>query len=166
MADEPPGGADRRGATNGEAAQEAPQLGIGAHYVKDLSFENPQGPRVLAELAEAPSVEIEANANARSLTEGLYEVTLFLRGETKAAGSSIFIVELTYGAIVVLEGLSEEQARPYLLVETPRHLFPFAHAVVANVTRDGGFPPLLIDPIDFAALYAERHAEPAAATSQ
>ena len=156
MAEEFPDNVGEESATNGEASPRSAQLGIGAHYIKDLSFENPQGPHILAELNENPTVEIEASTNARSLVEGLYEVTLFIRGETKTANSSIFIVELTYGGIVALDGLSEEEARPILLVEAPRHLFPFAHAVIANVTRDGGFPPLLIDQVDFAALYAEQ----------
>lgn len=145
---------------NGAGAEQntAPMV-IAAQYIKDLSFENPLGPEALASLAEAPAVEIEINTNVRLLAENTHEVTLLLRGEAKAADKTIFIVELTYGGVIQLGDLPEETIQPVLYIDAPRHLFPFARAIIANVTRDGGFPPMMINPIDFATLYLQQNAE-------
>ena len=151
---DPSGG---NGADEDAAAQ--PPLMIGAQYIKDLSFENPLGAGMAAGLEENPSVAVEVNTSARPLGEDAFEVSLFIRGEASAGEKTVFIVELTYGGIVVIGAVPEENVRPLVLIEGPRHLFPFARAVVANTTRDGGFPPLMIGPIDFAALYMENHAE-------
>ncbi len=148
-------------ASNGAGEDEAAQapLMIGAQYIKDLSFENPLGAETAAGLSENPSVSVEVNTSARPIAEDAFEVSLFIRGEAAAAEKTVFIIELTYGGIVVVGAAPEEDIRPLVLIEGPRHLFPFARAVVANTTRDGGFPPLMIGPIDFAALYFENHAE-------
>ena len=134
-----------------------PPLMIGAQYIKDLSFENPQGPEILATLKEGPQVNVEVNTSARNLGDNVFEVTLFIRGEARSQDKPVFIVELTYGGIVTVNNLAESDVRPALLIEAARHLFPFAREVVANVTRDGGFPPLMINPLDFAALYQQQH---------
>ena len=149
---------DDAAATND--ADELPALMIGAQYIKDLSFENPQGPEVLASIQENPQVNIEVHTNARDLGENVHEVTLFVRGEAESDGKTVFIVELTYGGIITVNVTDEESIKPILLIEAPRHLFPFARAIVANVTRDGGFPPLLINPLDFAGMYLEQHGMP------
>lgn len=146
-------------ATNGDAANR-PGLMIGAQYIKDLSFENPQGPEILANLKTAPQIQIEVHANTRALGDGVHEVTLFIRGEAESDGKTVFIVELTYGAIVTVNAPDAETIKPILLIEAPRHLFPFARAIISNVTRDGGFPPLMIDPLDFAGMYVEQHGMP------
>ena len=139
---------------------ETPGLMIGAQYIKDLSFENPQGPEVLASLQETPQVSIEVHTNVRALSGGAHEVTLFVRGEAETDDKTVFIIELTYGGIITVNITDPEIIKPLLLIEAPRHLFPFARAIVANVTRDGGFPPLLINPLDFAAMYIEQHGLP------
>lgn len=136
-----------------------PPMAIGAQYIKDLSFENPQGPEILANMTETPQVNIEVNTSVRNLNENVYEVSLFIRGQAETDGKTVFIVELTYGGIVTLNNIPEESIQPVLLIEAPRHLFPFARAVVADVTRDGGFPPLMINPLDFVALYTDAQAE-------
>lgn len=156
MADETqPSGRSANGAP-AEAEQEIAPLVIGAQYIKDLSFENPLGPEAMAELTEAPAVEVEVNTNIRHLAEQTYEVTLFLRGDAKAAGKSVFIIELTYGGVVSINNIPEESIHPVLSIDAPRHLFPFARAIIANITRDGGFPPMMINPIDFAGLYLQQ----------
>jgi len=150
---------------NGETdEQEFPPIMIGAQYIKDLSFENPQGPEVLVSMSDSPQVNIDVNTSARALAEDVYEVALFIRGEAKSDNKTVFIVELTYGGIITLSNVPEENIQPLLLIEAPRHLFPFARGIVANVTRDGGFPPLLINPMDFVALYndAQTESEPEA----
>ena len=160
MNDEPPDHApDDAAATNGDAGG-MPGLMIGAQYIKDLSFENPQGPEVLAALQENPQVNIEVHTNTRDLGDDVHEVTLFIRGEAEIDDKTVFIVELTYGGIVTVNAPDQDTVKPILLIEAPRHLFPFARAIVANVTRDGGFPPLLINPLDFAGMYLEQHGMP------
>ncbi len=146
-------------ATNHDA-DDPPGLMIGAQYIKDLSFENPQGPEILASLGESPQVSIEVHTNARALGDDVHEVTLFIRGEAETDGKTVFIVELTYGGIITVNVADPEIVKPILLIEAPRHLFPFARAIVANVTRDGGFPPLMINPLDFAGMYLEQHGVP------
>lgn len=141
-----------------DAEQGGPPMVIAAQYIKDLSFENPLGPEALASLAEAPNVEIEINTNVRPLADKTYEVTLLMRGEAKASDKTIFIVELTYGGVIQIGDLPEETIEPVLYIDAPRHLFPFARSIIANVTRDGGFPPMMINPIDFATLYLQQNA--------
>ena len=159
MNDDAPNHSGDASPTN-EGADEAPGMMIGAQYIKDLSFENPQGPEVLASLQQSPQVNIEVHTNARALGGGAHEVTLFIRGEAETDGTTVFIVELTYGGIITVNVADAETIKPILLIEAPRHLFPFARAIVANVTRDGGFPPLLINPLDFAGMYIEQHGMP------
>lgn len=139
--------------------QDLPPILIGAQYIKDLSFENPQGPEVLVSMSDSPQVNIDVNTSARALADDVYEVALFIRGEAKSDDKVVFIVELTYGGIITLNNVPEDSIQPLLLIEAPRHLFPFARGIVANVTRDGGFPPLLINPMDFVALYNDAQAE-------
>ena len=160
MNDDAPDRAPDGVAATDEDAGDLPGLMIGAQYIKDLSFENPQGPEVLATLQDNPQVNIEVHTNARDLGEGVHEVTLFVRGEAESDDKTVFIVELTYGGIVTVNVDDQETIKPILLIEAPRHLFPFARAIVANVTRDGGFPPLLINPLDFAGMYLEQHGMP------
>ncbi len=135
-------------------------LTIGAQYIKDLSFENPLGPEALATMNEAPSIDLEINPSAQALQGDIYEVTLFIRGEAKNGETSVFIVELTYCGIITLNGMTEADIQPVLLIEGARHLFPFARAIIADVTRNGGYPPLLINPMDFASAYIEKYGLP------
>jgi preprotein translocase subunit SecB len=142
-------------------------LTIQAQYLKDLSFENPQAPGHFAELQAAsqvqgPNVNIEVSTNARALGGDNFEVTLILRGEAKHETRTLFIAEVSYAGVFAVQGLNEDQAKPLLLIEAPRHLFPFARAILADATRDGGFPPLMIHPIDFADLYRRQQQQPGA----
>jgi preprotein translocase subunit SecB len=140
-------------------------LTIQAQYLKDLSFENPQAPGHFQELqaagaAQGPNVNIEVSTNARALGSDNYEVTLVLRGEAKHENRTLFLAEVSYAGVFTVAGINEEQAKPLLLIEAPRHLFPFARAILADATRDGGFPPLMIHPIDFADLYRRQQPQP------
>jgi len=160
MADQP--NPAQPGAEPGADAQAAPRISIESQYIKDLSFENPQGPNGQAAIAQNPEVSIEVNTNARPLGEqngvGRFEVTLLMRGEAKLKDSSVFIIELTYGGVISLANVPNEAIGPVLLIEGARMLFPFARNIIAEVTRDGGFPPLFIQPIDFVALYRDQQA--------
>ena len=133
-------------------------LGIGAQYIKDLSFENPRGIETLSAIQNNPDVNVDVSTNARSVgEEGMFEVSVFIRAEAPVDGAPVFIVELTYSGIIQVSDVPEEDIKPIVLIEGPKHLFPFARAIVSNAVRDGGFPPLLINPIDFGALYIEQH---------
>jgi preprotein translocase subunit SecB len=143
-------------------AERSLTFAINMQYVKDLSFENPRAPQVFANNQNAPQVQVNVDVGARQVGENVYEITLVLNAEAKAGEDTVFVVELNYAGIFTVPPLPQDQLRPLLLIECPRLLFPFARAIVAEATRDGGFPPLMINPIDFAALY-RRQAETAAA---
>ena len=137
----------------------APSLSVLAQYIKDLSFENPHAPHSLAPRENAPEINININVNANPLSETDFEVELKLEAQAGAAEETMFNVELTYGGVFRLENMPQESVAPAILIECPRMLFPFARQIVAEATRNGGFPPLLIDPVDFAALFQQRMAE-------
>lgn len=144
---------------NGAAAAEPPQLFINAQYVKDLSFENPRAPQSLIQQKAQPEVSLDIDVKARNLAPDLFEVTLTISAEAKAEGESVFIVQLTYCGVITAKNATPEILPAMILVETPRLLFPFARNVIASATRDGGFPPLLINPIDFAELLRRQRAK-------
>jgi preprotein translocase subunit SecB len=131
---------------------EGPQLFLNVQYVKDLSFENPRAPQSLLQPATQPDVAINVDVKARNLNPESYEVVLTINVNANAQGEPVFLVELAYAAVVTVRNAPEPMLTGLVLVETPRIIFPFARAIIANATRDGGFPPLLINPIDFAEL--------------
>jgi preprotein translocase subunit SecB len=140
---------------NGEgaaAAENLQQLIVNAQYIKDFSFENPRAPQSLFQQAGPPEVEINVDVKARNLAPDNYEVVLTVNSTARSGGEPVFIVELAYAAVVTVRNTPEAMLPAMILVETPRIIFPFARAVIANATRDGGFPPLMINPIDFAEL--------------
>ena len=141
-------------ATNGldEAALTAPQVGILTQYVKDLSFENPNAPTSL-QSESAPRIEINVNVNARRAGDDIYEVEIKIEARAFADDKTAFVVDLLYAGLFGLRNIPAEALEPFLIVEAPRLLFPFARRIVADATRDGGFPPLMLEPIDFGALY-------------
>ena len=142
-------------ATAPQAAVALP-IQIHAQYVKDLSFENPRAPASLQPQNEQPRIEVNVDVQAAKVADNdLYEVTLRVTASGTSSGDQLFLAELSYGGLFTLQGVPEESLHPVLLIECPRILFPFARAIVADVTRDGGFPPLLIQPVDFAAMYRQ-----------
>ena len=140
-----------------EASAPQQPISINAQYIKDLSFENPLGPNAQSAVEHNPSVSVEVSTSARPLDDTRYEVALLVRGEAKLEDSTVFIIELTYGASITLNNVPDDAIAPILLIEGARLIFPFARNIVAEVTRDGGFPPLFINPIDFVQLYREQH---------
>lgn len=140
--------------TNTQANQQAVPIQINTQYVKDFSFENPNAPASFAALKSAPNVQVNVNVEARKLNDEMYETALVINGTAKdAEGKNLFVAELTYAALVTLSDAPEESVRPILLIEVPRIIFPFARNIMADMTRDGGYPPLMINPVDFVALY-------------
>ena len=154
MADEVPGNGPAAeppaGATQGQ--QPGQQLIINAQYIKDLSFENPRAPQSLMQQATPPSVEINIDVKAQGVGPENYEVVLTINASAKSQNDTLFLIELTYGAVVTVRNVPQEMMPQIVLVETPRLMFPFARNIIAETTRDGGFPPLMINPIDFGEL--------------
>lgn len=131
----------------------AGSIQILAQYVKDLSFENPNASQTLATRSGSPQVTVNVDVRTHTIDETTYEVVLTIKGDAKAGELQAFVIELAYGGLVKLTELPREQVAAALYVEVPRLLFPFARAVVAEATRNGGYPPLLVQPIDFVALF-------------
>lgn len=138
-----------------QAGGEAPGLNILVQYIKDLSFENPRAPASLKPSQTSPKLDININVNANKLEDSQFEVVLSLEATATDPGGALFKVELIYAGIFRITGVPEEHLHPFVLIECPRMLFPFARQIIADATRNGGFPPLMIDPIDFAALYRQ-----------
>jgi preprotein translocase subunit SecB len=139
---------------------------INAQYVKDLSFENPRAPQSLQPQQNQPQVDVHVDVKATKLADSVFEVVLTTTVNGTGDEGQLFLAELSYGGVFTLEGLPEEHLQGTLLVECPRLLFPFARNIVADITRDGGFPPLLIQPVDFAQLYRQSQQENAQAPAE
>ena len=144
-------------ASNGNGAQ--PTLNIMAQYVKDLSFESPGAPNSLRGRDKAPSININVNVNANPMSENDFDVNLTLTAKANVDKEVLFNVELVYGGVFRIAGFPKEHVLPVLFIECPRLLFPFARQIVAEATRNGGFPPLMLDPIDFAQMFQRKLAE-------
>ena len=129
-----------------------PQAGMISQYVKDLSFENPNAPAVYQWQGQ-PRIDVQFNIGAQQAGDDVHEVILKIDVRAEAADKVAFQVELAYAGLFALRNVPEDQVQPFLLAEAPRLLFPFARRVLADAVRDGGFPPLLLEPIDFGALY-------------
>jgi preprotein translocase subunit SecB len=137
-----------------------PQVGLIAQYIKDLSFENPNAPQTLqANGTERPQIDVTINVNARRVGDEGFEVELKASITAKQGTLNAFIVELVYAGLFGIRNMPDENIEPFLLVEAPRLLFPFARRIIADATRDGGFPPLMLDPMDFASLYQQQRAQ-------
>lgn len=150
------------------AAQDAqPQLTVVSQYIKDFSFENPNAPQSLVPRQEQPQIGIQINVGAKPLSDTDVEVGIKLEGKAEAAGTLLFRFELEFAGVFRLRNVPQESLNPVVLIECPRLLFPFAREIVATAVRNGGFPPLLLDPVDFVSLYRQKmaQAQPAAASA-
>ncbi|MCO5132643.1 MAG: protein-export chaperone SecB [Xanthobacteraceae bacterium] len=138
-----------------------PQLNVLAQYTKDLSFENPNAPKSLA-TQQQPSINIQINVGANNIAENEFEVVLSIEGKAESQGTVMFNFELAYAGVFRIVNVPQENLHPLVMIECPRLLFPFAREIIATAVRDGGFPPLMLDPVDFVGLYRqnmERQAE-------
>src|SRR5262245_11001693 len=133
-----------------------PQLAVLGQYIKDFSFENPNAPRSLAPAQTQPAINIQINVAVGQMSETDYEVSLKLEGKADAAGTVLFAFDLMFAGVFRIQNVPQETRQPLLMIECPRLLFPFAREIVANAVRNGGFPPLLLDPVDFVSLYQQR----------
>ncbi|MBT4890561.1 MAG: protein-export chaperone SecB [Rhodospirillales bacterium] len=148
---------DTTAATPEQDAQDAPvqPVTVDTQYIKDLSFEAPETPGIFALMqSEAPDIRINVDVRAGKLEENKFEVLLIINAECKVGDKKAFICELAYGGLFTLH-VPEDTLKAVLLIECPRLLFPFARNIIADATRDGGFPPMMLSPIDFVALYRQ-----------
>ena len=155
--------------TNGGPQPQAtmPQIGVLAQYVKDLSFENPNAPRSLTPPGQQPTINIQVNVEAAPMSGSAggpdFEVKLRLEGKAETQGTLLFSFELVFAGVFRIQNVPPESLQPMVMIECPRLLFPFAREIIATAVRNGGFPPLLLEPIDFAGLYRQRLAAAQAA---
>ena len=147
--------------TNGNGSP--PQLNVLAQYTKDLSFENPIAPASLAPQSQPPQINIQINVGANNIAENEYEVALSIEGKAENAGKVLFSFELIYAGVFRIVNVPQENLHPLVMIECPRLLFPFAREIIATSVRDGGFPPLMLDPVDFVGLYRQNMERQAAA---
>ena len=138
---------------------EQPQLNVLAQYTKDFSFENPNAPQSLSPGQQQPSINIQINVNAAPLADSDVEVQLKLDGKAEANGQVLFAFELVYAGVFRIQNIPQENVHPIVMIECPRLLFPFAREIIASAVRNGGYPPLMIDPVDFVGLYRQKMGE-------
>jgi preprotein translocase subunit SecB len=150
---------------SGNGATDLPEMeargsfGVNAQYIKDLSFESPNVLKIISQPGGQPEVQFNLGVQANTVGPDLYEVTLTVRAEAKRDGMVAFIIELAYAGVFTITGIPQDQMEPVLFIEGPRLLFPFARAIIADLTRDGGYTPLMLNPIDFVDLYRRKLAE-------
>jgi preprotein translocase subunit SecB len=146
---------------NGGPSEQPPQLNVLAQYTKDFSFENPNAPKSLTpgQPQQQPSINIQINVNATPMADNDVEVELKLDGKAETAGQVLFAFELVYAGVFRIQNVPQENVHPLVMIECPRLLFPFAREIIASAVRNGGYPPLLIDPVDFVGLYRQKMGE-------
>ncbi len=152
--------ADQDNVANGQeplpnGADTTPSAGLISQYIKDMSFENPNAPAVYQNNTP-PAIDVQFNIGAVQVADEIHEVTLKIDVRAETEGQITFIVDLSYAGLFGLRNIPDEHVQPFLLGEAPRLIFPFARRVLADAVRDGGFPPLLLEPIDFAQLYMQQ----------
>lgn len=132
------------------------QVRVLGQFIKDLSFENPSVGKVEITPNEQPNIRIEVSVNAQNMAPNVFESVTSLTAHCSVKAGVLYELELQYGAALQLENVPEQSLEPFLLINCPALTFPFVRRLVADITREGGFPPLLLDPIDFAGLYMQR----------
>jgi preprotein translocase subunit SecB len=137
---------------------EGPAIRVLAQFIRDLSFENPRAPDSMHASQAQPAIDLGVEMNARGRIDGLFEVDLKLMVTAARENDAVFHLELVYGGLFSITGVAEPDVEPVLLIECPRFLFPYARRIVSDMTSEGGFPPFLLEPLDFAAIYAQRKA--------
>jgi preprotein translocase subunit SecB len=136
----------------------APGIRVLAQFIRDLSFENPRAPDSMHASQAQPAIDLGVELSARGRIDGLFEVDMKLSATAARENEPVFHLELVYGGLFAVTGVAEQDIEPMLLIECPRFLFPFARRIVSDMTTDGGFPPFMLEPLDFAAIYAQRKA--------
>jgi preprotein translocase subunit SecB len=154
----PTNGGEQGAPAQPQTQEVTPQLSVLAQYIKDFSFENPNAPRSL-QPSQAPSISIQINVDVKSLSDTDYEVGLKIEGKGDAGGVVLFAFDLVFAGVFRVQNVPKENIHPLVMIECPRLLFPYAREIISSAVRNGGFPPLLIDPVDFVGLYRQKLAE-------
>lgn len=136
-----------------------PAIRILAQYIKDLSFENPRAPESLRTGGPAPQIQLAVELNASSREQGVFEIELKLEAKAQKEGEPVFQIEVVHAGLFQVVGVEAEDLEQVLLIECPRYLFPFTRRLIADLSAEGGFPALMLEPIDFAAIYLARKAQ-------
>ena len=142
-------------AAQAEALQSGPMLSVLAQYTKDASFENPNAPDSLRSGLDAPQIQIGIEIGRQMMEGDNVEVTLMLKADARRGDQVAFIAELEYAGLFAFQGVSAEEIQPLILIECPRMLFPFARQIMAEMTQNGGYPPIMLEPPDFAAMFRD-----------
>lgn len=151
--------------TDSSAVDAAPALYLRAQYIKDLSFENPRAPASLFSMPEPPTMDVSVNLGAQKLDENVFEVALQIGLRATSEKTTVFLCDVVYAGVVEVRNIPEEALESTLFINAAQLIYPFARRVVADVTRDGGFPPVALEPIDFAGMYLEQRQKPNAAAT-
>ena len=138
------------------------QVRVVGQYIKDLSFENPNIRKLIDGPGDKPALRVEVNVNATKMADRIFESAIVFKAEANSKTGVIYDLELTYAGLFEIHSIPEQALEPFLLINCPSLLFPFLRRLVADLTREGGFPPLLLDPIDFAGLFMQRQQQGAA----
>lgn len=146
-------------------AADKPALFLRAQYIKDLSFENPRAPASIFSLREAPQMDVSINLGAQRLDENIFELSIHIATRALAEKTTVFLCDVVYAGVIEMQGIEGAALEPAIFIQGAQLLYPFARRVVADLTRDGGFPPLQLEPMDFAALYQQRAPQAATATA-
>jgi preprotein translocase subunit SecB len=164
--DAPKGSDDARNVDGGEQAAQKPiEAHVVGQFIKDLSFENPNIGRILAKPGETPNIKLEINVSAKQVQPELFESAIDFKAVASNTEGTIYDFELVYAGLFQLKNIPEQALEPFLLINCPTLIFPFLRRIVADITREGGFPPLMLDPIDFGQLFMRRRQELAAAAA-
>ena len=132
------------------------QVRVVGQYIKDLSFENPNIRKLIDGPGDKPELRVEVNVNATKMADKMFESAIEFKAEATSKAGVIYDLELSYAGLFEIQSIPEQALEPFLLINCPALLFPFLRRLVADLTREGGFPPLLLDPIDFAGLYVQK----------
>lgn len=142
--------------TDAAAEQAQPSVRVAGQYIKDLSFENPNVGKMMDTPVDNPQLQVEVNVNAHLAAASMYESVIHFVANATSTGGALYKLDLEYAGMFKIENMPPQAIEPFLLINAPALLFPFIRRLIADLTREGGFPPLLLDPIDFASLYVKR----------
>jgi len=149
--------------TPSRASADKPAIFLRAQYIKDLSFESPRAPASIFSLREPPQMDVNINLAAQRLDENVFELSIQISARAVAEKTTIFLCDVVYAGVLEMQSIPDNAVESTLFIQGAQLLYPFARRVVADLTRDGGFPPLQLEPMDFVALYQQRAAQPATA---
>ncbi|WP_424930319.1 protein-export chaperone SecB [Amaricoccus tamworthensis] len=144
---------------------QAPRLQIVTQFIRDMSFENIAVQKGIPAEGK-PDIKVQVNLDAKKRPEDRYEVAIKINATSSVADNPVFILELEYAGLFHVENVPDEQLHPFLMIECPRQLFPYLRRIIADITHDGGYPPLNLEPIDFLALYRNNIARQAEAAKK